>query len=113
MEIAKEIYVSAFSRFDELAKPYATVIDIDQSELPEPDEAMKWDGNTYAATLRHDQSQKLYNSNFRQLLHVAYKVAAEMGERYLSALNEHEAIVAQNVTENIYARHLKLLFIDD
>jgi tagaturonate epimerase len=111
LELAKEIYITAFSRFDELAKPYATVIDIDQAKLPHPSEVEWWDGHTYASTLRHDLSHKLYNSNFRQLLHVAYKVAAEMGERYLSALTESEKIVAKNVTENIFERHIKLLFL--
>ncbi|MBC8184406.1 hypothetical protein H8E88_25200 [candidate division KSB1 bacterium] len=111
LEIAKEIYIGAFSRYDELEKPYAAVIDIDSSKLPEPDEVKTWDGKTYADTLRHDQSHELYNSNFRQLLHVAYKVAAEMGETYLSALKKNEEIVAKNVTENIFERHLKLLFL--
>ncbi len=111
LEIAKEIYIKAFSRYDELAKPYATVIDIDSSKLPEPDEVKQWDGPTYACTLRHDQNHELYNSNFRQLLHVAYKVAAEMGESYISVLAENEEIVAKNVTENIFERHLKLLFL--
>ena len=111
LEIAKRIYRNAYSRSDELCVPYATVIDIDSDNLPSPDEVDKWDGTTYAETLRHDQSQKLYNSNFRQLLHVAYKIAAEMGDRYLSALDENEEIVARNVTENIYDRHLKKLFI--
>ena len=110
--IAKEIYKKAHARFDELCKPYATVIDIDVDNLPNPHEVDKWGGKTYAETLRHDQSQKLYNSNFRQLLHIAYKIAAEMGEVYLSALKENEEIVARNVTENIYDRHLKPLFFD-
>ena len=111
LEIAKDIYAKAFSRYDELAKPYATVIDIDSSKLPNPNEVKTWDGATYANTLRHNQNHELYNSNFRQLLHVAYKVAAEMGEFYISALNENEEIVAKNVTENIFERHIKLLFL--
>ncbi len=111
LEIAKRIYRNAYSRSDELCKPYASVISIYAENLPNPHEVDKWDGTTYAKTLRHDQSQKLYNSNFRQLLHVAYKIAGEMGKEYLSALKKNEEIVARNVTENIYDRHLKQLFI--
>jgi len=46
-----------------------------------------------------------------QLLHVGYKVAAEMGQVYLDALASNEAIVAKNVSENLYDRHIVPLFI--
>ena len=94
-----------------MCKPYATVIDINKQALPAAAKVEKWDGKTFAQTLRHDLSQKKYNPNFRQLLHVAYKVAAEMGNRYLSALEENKKIVSKNVTENIYERHIKKLFL--
>ena len=71
-----------------------------------------WDEKTYAETLRHDASNTNYNLDVRQLLHVGYKVASEMGERYLSALVEHEKSVAQNVTENLLDRHLRVIFGD-
>ncbi|NIA30062.1 MAG: hypothetical protein GWP06_09150 [Actinobacteria bacterium] len=111
LDLAKEVYEKAYSRFDELAKPYATVIDIDTANLPSPGEVNGWSGEKYAQTLRHDQSNKNYNLNFRQLLHVGYKVAAEMGERYIRALDENEEIIAQNVTENLFERHIKPLFL--
>jgi hypothetical protein len=43
-------------------------------------------------------------------MHVGYKVAAEMGRTYLDALEEHEEVIAKNVTENLWDRHLKKLF---
>jgi hypothetical protein len=43
-------------------------------------------------------------------LHVGYKVAAQMGRRYLDALEEYEESIARNVTENIFERHLKSVF---
>ena len=60
--------------------------------------------------LRHDSTQPDYNISFRQLLHVGYKVAAEMGDKYLAALNTYEASVSRNVTENILKRHLEVVF---
>jgi hypothetical protein len=45
------------------------------------------------------------------LLHVGFKVAAKMGGRYLTMLEECEEQVSRNVTENIYERHLKPLFL--
>ena len=111
LEIAKEIYKEAFAHFDELCAPYATVIDIDKAKLPSPDEVAGWDGQTYARSLRHDQSCGDYNLHFRQLLHVGYKIAAKMGNRYIAALEKYEPTIAKTVTENIYDRHLKRIFI--
>ena len=111
LEIAKDVYASAFGRFDELCGPYATVIDIDKDQLPAPETVNSWDGDTYAKTLRHDQTCEFYNPHFRQLLHVGYKVAAEMGERFLDALKENEDVIALHVSENVYERHICRLFI--
>ncbi len=112
LEIAREVYRSAYTRFDELCGPYATVIDINRDQLPAPDDVDKWDSRQYAETLRHVQSNPRFNLHFRQLLHVGYKVAAEMGERYLGALREYENVIAQNVAENIFERHIKPLFLN-
>lgn len=110
LEIAKEIYAKSIDKFDMLCAPYATVIDIDKDKLPSPDEVNGWDGDAYVSALRHDQSCDLYNPNVRQLLHVGYKIAADMGQRYLDALKNNAEIVAKNVTENILDRHMKKLF---
>jgi len=111
LDIAKEIYAKALARIDELCAPYATVIDIDRRKLPQPKEVARWDGERFASALRHNQACKQYNSSFRQLLHVGYKVPAEMGERYINALEKYEDVVAKNVTENIYQRHIKPIFM--
>ena len=112
LSIAKEVYAGALSRMEELCGPYETVIDIDRAKLPTVQEVDKWDGERFASVLRHEQSCEQYNLNFRQLLHVAYKVAAEMGTRFSDALDKYEDIIAQNVTDNIYERHIKPLFIE-
>jgi hypothetical protein len=112
LKIAKEVYAQAFKKFDELCEPYASVIDIDREKLPTAAEVKKWDGEHYAQTLRHDQKSPLYNPHFRQLLHVGYKVAAQMGERYTDALKANEEIVAKNVTDNLFDRHLSRVFVD-
>ena len=109
--IAKDIYRQAFGRFDELCVPYATVIDIDKALLPSPEEVDHWDGINFVSALRHDQTCPNYNPSFRQLLHVGYKVAAGMGERYLDALKKYEHSVSVNVTENIYKRHIESVFV--
>ncbi|MHC4617738.1 MAG: tagaturonate epimerase family protein [Planctomycetota bacterium] len=112
LSIAKKVYTNALGRFDELCGPYATVIDIDKGSLPSPETVEKWSGEEYAGALRHDQSCASYNPNFRQLLHVGYKVAAEMGDEFLAALEKYEETIAQNVAENIFGRHIKPIFMD-
>lgn len=48
----------------------------------------------------------------RQLLHVSFKIAAKAGRRYTDLLKANEEIVAKQVTENIYDRHMRPLFIN-
>ncbi len=111
LELAKEIYAQAFGRFDELCAPYATVVDIDRSRLPTPRDVSHWTSREYVAALAHDQACKAYNPNLRQLVHVGYKVAAEMGERYYRALDQFEETVAERVTSNLFDRHIRPLFL--
>lgn len=111
LEMAKKIYAIAHGRFDELCSPYATVIDIDSEALPTVDEVNGWSGEKYANSLRHDLTCADYNLNFRQLLHVGYKVAAEFGDEYLAVLDKYEDLVAANVTENLFDRHIQPVFI--
>ncbi|MDQ8192873.1 tagaturonate epimerase family protein [Coraliomargarita sp. SDUM461004] len=110
LQIAKDVYAGAYRRFDELTAPYATVIDIDKAELPTPEEVHSWDSAKYVNTLRHVQSHPDYNLNFRQLIHVGFKVAAEMKERYTDALKANESVIAKNVTENLFERHILQIF---
>jgi len=111
LALAKEVYAKAFEQQEALCEPYAAVIDIDPARLPSPEEVDGWSSARYADALRHDQSNPAFNPHLRQLLHVGYKVAAKMGERYLKMLDACEADISRNVTENIYERHLKPLFI--
>ena len=112
LQIVKEIYASAIGRVAELCAPYATVIDIDRAKLPSAAAVDSWSSRQFVSALRHDPKCPDYNPSFRQLLHVSFKVAAEKGDRYLSALKKHEAAVARNVTENLFERHMKPLLLD-
>ena len=111
LEIAKEIYAYAMDHVDEFCAPYASVIDIDKAKLPSAAAVNGWSSSQFVSALRHDQKNPAYNPSFRQLLHVSFKVAAKKGERYLNALKKHEAVVAKNVTENLFERHMKPLLL--
>ncbi|QHN03862.1 hypothetical protein FTO74_11135 [Granulicella sp. WH15] len=111
LALAKDVYAEAYAHEAELCAPYATVIDIDPAKLPEPAVVNGWTSKQFTDALRHDQSNPAYNQSFRQLLHVGFKVAAKMGDRYLKALEANEAIVAKNVTTNLFERHIKPVFL--
>ncbi len=111
LDLAKEIYAEAYAHREELCLPYANVIDIDPAKLPGPEEVNAWSSEQFVLALRHDPSSSAYNASMRQLLHVGFKIAAKMGPRYLDLLSANEAIVAKNVTGNLYLRHIKPLFI--
>jgi tagaturonate epimerase len=112
LEVAKDVYRTAAGRFDELCGPYSAVIDIDRAQLPSPDEVDRWTSGEFVAALRHDPRCRQYNPSVRQLLHVGYKVAAQLGTRFTGALERHSAIIAENVTANLFDRHLRPIFID-
>ena len=111
LALAKEIYADALEHLDELCAPYATVIDIDRKKLPAKATVNGWTSEQFVSALRHDQKNPAFNPSFRQLLHVGFKIAAKKGDRYLNALKRHEAIIAKNVTENLFERHMKPLLL--
>ena len=111
LELAKEIYAKALENVDAMCEPYASVIDIDSAKLPTADEVAGWSGDQYSNALRHVQEHPEFNQHFRQLLHIAFKLAAKEGVRYTDLLKANSEVVGKNVTENLYDRHFKRLFV--
>jgi len=110
LDFVKEIYFNSLEKIEELCAPYADVIDINISSLPSKPEVLKWNGKKFADSLRHVPSNKDYNSNMRQLIHVAYKIAAIRMKEYFKLLDANSDTVSKNVYENIYNRHICRLF---
>jgi hypothetical protein len=111
LALVKEIYTEAYAHRDELCAPYAAVIDIAVASLPAPSEAERWTAEQWVTALRHDLRSPAYNSSLRQLMHVAFKIAAKMGPRYIAMLEQHETQVAENVTRNLFDRHIRPVFL--
>ena len=111
LALAKEIYAHAYEQREALCAPYAAVIEIDPQHLPAPRAVEKWTSDQFVSALRHDQSNPAFNSHLRQLLHVGFKVAAKLGRRYLDLLEKFEAVIARNVTENLFERHIRPVFL--
>jgi len=110
LALAKEIYARAMGRRQELCAPYAQVVDIDPTALPGVDVVRSWSGEDFAAALRHEPGEPHFNPHVRQLLHVSFKVAAEMGEEYRRALALSRQSIERNVTANLLERHFRPLF---
>jgi hypothetical protein len=111
LNLAKEIYGEALEHLDELAAPYATVIDIHPHRLPTKLQVAGWTSGQFTSALRHDPQNPSFNPDLRQLLHVGYKIAAKKGDHYLGALREFREVVGKNVTANLFERHIKPLFL--
>jgi hypothetical protein len=112
LSIAKRIYADSFARFDELCAPYTNVVDIDKRQLPAPAAVSDWNCDDFVNAVRHNLSCSRYDANVRQLLHLAYKIAAEMGTEFTNALERYHKYIGPQVTENIYKRHIRPLFIE-
>ena len=112
LALAKEIYAEAQEHLEELCAPYAAVIDIDPARLPAASDVAGWDSQRFVAALRHDPACPDFNPDLRQLLHVGYKIAAKMGERYLRLVRACEETVSRNVTLNLFERHIRPLWLD-
>lgn len=106
LALVKTIYRQAYQRRAELSIPYATVIHIDEEGLPTPEQVDNWDATAFVSAVRHDQSCPTFNPSMRQLLHIGFKIAAELGDRYQQNLRAHAEIIGPEVTRNLYERHL-------
>lgn len=110
LSFVREIYFESLDLIEELCAPYADVIDIRIDRLPLKAEVIAWDSAKFAASIRHIPNNRDYNPDMRQLLHVAYKLAAHKMDAYFNLLNKYENQVSESVYENVYNRHICRLF---
>ena len=107
LALSQHMYSEALAHIEELCAPYATVIDIRRAHLPTAAKVNTWSSEQFVRALRHNQADPLYNPDLRQLLHVGFKVAANLGRRYTDALDANRETIARNVTENLWKRHIR------
>jgi hypothetical protein len=111
LRLAKDIAERALARLDELSRPYLPVIAIDPAKLPSGREIAAWDAPAFVEALRHDRGCPRFNRDFRQLVHIAFRVAAEMGDRFSGALERHRGPIENHVMDNLLTRHIAPLFL--
>jgi len=78
--------------------------------LPSVETVSGWSREDFVKALRHGPDCPDGLPDFRQLIHVAYKVAFELGDEYICALKKYLDIVGRSVTHNLLERHILPLF---
>ena len=111
LAFAKALYREAYGRYDELAQPYLTVIAIDRPALPTPAQVDGWNAAEYVGALQHDQACPRFSVNFRQMVHISFRLAAEKLPQYLALLEANRATIEAHVTSNLLQRHMEPLFL--
>ena len=111
LAFVKALYRDACARYEEMAKPYATVIAIERDALPTPAEVDTWAGERFVEALAHDPNCTRFDRNFRQLVHISFRIAAEQRAQYLELLRAHRATIASHVCDNLLKRHIEPLFL--
>ncbi len=112
LRLAKDIYAQALARFDELAQPYRPVISIDPSALPSAGEVASWAPREFVEALQHAPLCPRFNPHFRQLVHIGFKIAAEMGDRFTDLIEDCRASIEAHVRDNLLRRHIGPLFLE-
>lgn len=110
LDFVKNMYYKSLENIDELCAPYSDVIDINVSSLPSKNEVSGWNNKRFADSIKHIPGNPDYNPNMRQLIHVAYKIAASEIDGYYRLLETNEAVISECVYENIFDRHIGRLF---
>jgi tagaturonate epimerase len=111
LAFAKTLYREACGRYDEMAKPYLTVIAIDRQALPAPAVVDGWSAEEYVGALEHDQTCPRFSIHFRQMVHISFRLAAEKRTQYLSLLRANRASIEAHVRDNLLRRHIEPLFL--
>lgn len=111
LDMVYKIYSEAYSRYDELTGPYLPVIDINKSNLPKQSEFSTWTGQQIVDAIEHNPDSPKFQSGLRQFFHCSYKIAAEQGDSFIRLLNKNRPKISERVTDNLYERHIKPLFV--
>lgn len=93
LDAVKYVYRQAYQQNEALCQPYAAVIDIEFAKPPHPDKVDQWRSGDIVAAIRHEPDCRTFDRNFRQLLHVGFKIAVKMGDRYTKLLDDYEAFI--------------------
>ena len=60
--------------------------------------------------IEHNQNEALYNPSLRQLLHVAFKLAAAAGTEFNDLLKKNAELIGGRVHHNLLHKHILRIF---
>jgi hypothetical protein len=98
----QELYGLALARYDELLKPYLTVVRIERSRLPAPAEVQRWSAEHFVESLRHDQAALRYSTDLRQFTVIVAAVEAGIPvPAFMSALSYFDSYRSAQLPANL------------
>jgi hypothetical protein len=110
LALCKKIYRLSLPRFDELCGPYKDVLEIVPARIPLVALVDGWSAEEFCRALRNDPFDERFNPDFRQFLHVSFRVAAEQGGEFTDLLEKHHGLIGERVKYNLLKRHIMPLF---
>lgn len=113
LAFVKQLYADALEHYDDLTAPYATVLDIDRSQLPSAAEARNWTSGQVVSMVAHAPDDPQYNNSLRQFFHVSFKLAAQSGATFLDLLDQHADMIHRRVYDNLLNKHILSVFPAD
>ncbi len=105
----QSLYEQALDRYEELTEAYRDVLNIQYDKLPSASIFRNKTGFALAKMIRHSKESS-YDPNVRQLMHTAYKIAAEDRNTLLEKIDLHSGLIGKRVCNNILKNHLIPLF---
>ncbi len=110
-QFALELYAQALDRFEELTDPYPDVLDINREQLPQVEQLQELGKEGMSSALSHNPDEKDFNPHFRQLMHCAYKIAAEQRQEFFKLMQLYRKPIEKKVTENLFEKHIRPIFL--
>ena len=114
LAMAKEIYAEALDARDELCAPYAAVIDIDYAQAARPPpKSNGWTAEQYTSRAAARPGEPGFNTRTCGSCSTsATRSPRRWASEYLDdARSVPSQSISRNVTENLFDRHIKPLFL--
>lgn len=110
LDLVKSIYAIALNQIDLLSKSYINKLKIDKTKLPTSAEMFMWPSEGMKAVLTiHDKD---FNPNLRQLMSIAFNIAAEYGAIFTECIIDNNEEISKQHTISIYESIIKPILID-
>ena len=111
LEIAKDVYRGAWGRFDELCAPMPRWSTSIAPRCPRRRSLPAGTARPWPPHCVTKPPARLTIRTFASSCTSATRSRPRWGGRFTAALQKHSAVIAANVTHNLYERHIRPLFL--